>query len=110
MRTVPASSRAPHIRRPRLRALTCIREAGVVSILPVRPHRLGLLLVLCRPELVPSVLLHDTFDQVDGLSEGGGRRALQFKKQVVSDIVLPRGVSRRHGHAHKRRVDELDTL
>ena len=61
-----------------------------MPILPARPHRLGLLLVLCRPELIPVMLLHDIFHHVDGLNEEGGR---QLKGQVVSDIVLPRVVS-----------------
>jgi hypothetical protein len=108
--TEPARPRAPHVGRPRLRALACIREAGVVPIFAVRPHRLSLLLVLCRPELIPSMLLHDTLHHVDGFSEGGGRRALQLKEQVVSDIVIPRRVSRGHGNAHECRVDELDAL
>ena len=55
-------------------------------------------------------LRYDILHHVDGLSEGCGRRTLQLKEQVVSDIVLPRGVSRGRCHAHERRVDELDAL
>ena len=58
VRTATASSCAPHIRRQRLRALACIREASIVPILAVRPHRLGLL-ILRRPGLIPTMLLYD---------------------------------------------------
>ena len=81
-----------------------------MRILAVRPDRLGLLLALRRPELVSAVPFHYPLHHVHGFCERGGRRALQLEKQVVSDVVFPHGVSRSHGHAHERCVNELDAL
>ena len=81
-----------------------------MRILAVRPHRLGLLLALCGPELISAVPVHYPLHHIHGLCKRGGRRALQLEEQVVGDVLLPRRVSRSHGHTHELRVDELDVL
>jgi hypothetical protein len=103
-------NRLPYVRRPGLCTLSRIHQAEVQTVLPVRPNRLSLLLRLCGPELVPTVLLHDLLDHLHGLGESPGRRALQLEEQVVRDFVRTGGVAHGRDGADELRVDEFDAF
>ncbi len=52
-----------------------------MRIFAVRLHRLGLLLALRGPDLVPAVLFHYPLHHVNGF----GERARQLEEQVVGE-------------------------